>query len=54
MAKTRIYYVHNGAYVQHTGSLDSCRAYIRNSRELFNVKGLTICIQRNGRYVPID
>lgn len=48
----RVLYVHNGQYVQHVGSLESCETYIRNSRDLFGVTDLTICEQRNGNYVP--
>lgn len=48
----RQFYVHNGSYVQHVGTLESCRDYIRNSRDLFGVTGLTICIQKGNRYVP--
>lgn len=48
----RQFYVHNGSYVQHVGTLASCRDYIRNSRDLFGVTGLTICIQKGNRYIP--
>lgn len=51
MAK-RLYYVYNGSYVEHTGDRESCETYIRNARSLHGVTGLTVCVQRNGKYVP--
>ena len=54
MARTKTYYVWNGYHVEHVGSRESCEDYIRGARFLYNVRGLTICVQRNGRYVPAD
>lgn len=48
----KLYYVYNGHYVQHVGDRESCERYIRNAKDLFDVTGLTICVQRNGKYVP--
>lgn len=54
MARAKTYYVYNGHYVQHVGDRESCETYIRNARSLYGVRGLTICVQKNGRYVPAD
>jgi hypothetical protein len=48
----KLHYVYNGHYVQHVGDRKSCERYIRNAKELFGVTGLTVCVQRNGKYVP--
>jgi len=50
----KLYYVWNGYYVEHVGDRHSCEQYIRNVKFLGDatVTGLTICIQKNGRYVP--
>lgn len=53
--KPRTFYVHNGSYVEHVGSLESCREYIQNVRALNKPRffsNLVICIQRNNQYVP--
>jgi hypothetical protein len=50
----KMFYVWNGHYVQHQGDRQSCEQYILNAKELFGVTGLTVCVQRNGRYVPAD
>jgi hypothetical protein len=49
-----MHYVWNGNYVQHQGTKESCEQYVRNARSLFGVKGLTIVIKKNGKYVPAD
>lgn len=48
----KLFYVHNGSYVQHVGDRESCEQYIRNSRDLFGVTGLTIMMEVNGKYRP--
>jgi hypothetical protein len=52
MPRKITYYVHNGSYVEHIGTIESCREFIANSQRLFGTKNLTICVQKNGRYVP--
>jgi hypothetical protein len=49
----RLYYVHNGHYVEHVGDRESCETYIRNAKELFGATGLTICVETGGKYVPV-
>jgi hypothetical protein len=49
----RLYYVHNGSYVEHVGDRESCETYIRNAKALFGIKGLTICVETGGKYVPV-
>lgn len=48
----KVYYVHNGSYVQHAGTRESCEQYIKNVKDLFDISGLTICVHVNGRYRP--
>jgi len=50
----RMFYVHNGSYVQHQGSLESCQTYIRNVRDLHGITGLTIVVRKGNGYVPYN
>jgi len=48
----KLFYVHNGSYVEHVGDRESCEQFIRNSRDLFGVTGRTIMVQVNGKSRP--
>lgn len=48
----KMYYVWNGYYVEHQGTKESCEEFIRNAKYMFGTTGLSIVIQKNGRYVP--
>lgn len=49
----KLHYVYNGHYVEHVGDRESCERFIRNAKELFGRNDLTLCVQRNGKYVPV-
>jgi hypothetical protein len=48
----KMYYVWNGYYVEHQGTKESCEEFIRNAKYMFGTTGLSIVVQKNGRYVP--
>lgn len=50
----KMFYVYNGYFVEHIGDRESCEQYVLNAREIFGITHLTVCVQRNGRYVPAD
>lgn len=49
-----MYYVNNAEGItQHVSrDLAECEQYIRNSRSLFNVKGLAIYVKKERKFVP--
>jgi len=49
----KLYYVHNGHYVEHVGDRESCEKFIRNAKELFGRNDLILCVETGGKYVPV-
>ena len=48
----KLFYVHNGHFVEHIGDRESCEQYILNAKEIFGITHLTIMMQVNGQYRP--